>query len=75
MSETANPIDQTRLALAVLAACIAQAADAPEGERRSAFLANLERAYANLREGPLYHYGAAETLVWARDALYGLQPR
>ena len=75
MSDPANPIDQTRLALAALTACIVQALDEPEGGVRRAFEANLEKAYAHLREGAVDHIGAMETLGWTRDFLKEIAPR
>lgn len=55
--------------MATLTACIVQALDGSQVGVRTRFLDNLERAYANLREGPLAHTGAMETLKWTRDIL------
>jgi len=64
-----NPIDQTRLAVAALAACFIKALS--EGDRALAarFEENLEKVYKDIRGNELSHLGALETLNWTREFL------
>jgi hypothetical protein len=59
-------LDQTRLALAALTACIARTLGELDADLGSTFENYLERAYAHLRESP-DALGALETLAWTRD--------
>ena len=61
--------DQTRLALAALAACIVQTLGEQDKSFPKRFEANLERIYAHLREFEMEHLGAAETLRLAKEIL------
>ena len=65
----ANPIDQTRYALATLVACLVRAlADGTDG-LQTRFEANLVKAYDEVREQELSHIGVLETLNWTREIL------
>jgi hypothetical protein len=69
MSDHKEPLDQTRLAVAALAACFAKAL----GEQDAAFLpsfeSHLEKVYHDLRNSQLSHIGAMETRKWVREFL------
>lgn len=64
-----NPIDQTRLTLAALVACLVDALGEQDSDFRAKFLANLTRLYNNIRVEDLSHIGAMETLTWTREFL------
>jgi hypothetical protein len=64
---TTGDLDQTRLALAALTACIARTLGVLDGDFPRVFERHLEEAYAQLREMPGGNAGALETLAWTRD--------
>jgi hypothetical protein len=68
-----NPIDQTRLAVAALAACLVDALGESEPAFQAKFEANLEHAYDNIREMEGSNVGAMEILHWTREFLKELQ--
>lgn len=71
MADNKEHLDQTRLALAALAACIAQTL----GEQDSTFVprlnAHLENIYLQLRDSEADNLGAIETIGWVREFLRG----
>jgi hypothetical protein len=62
-------MDQTRLALAALAASIVSALGEHLPTFRQAFDKELEKRYYALRDADVIHVGAMETLKWTRDFL------
>ena len=70
--EKSNPIDQTRLALAVLTACFVKTFSEQDESFRLRFEQNLTRAYKEVREAELSHIGAMETLRWVSEYLKDL---
>ncbi len=64
-----NPIDQTRLALAAVTACLVDAIGENETAFRARFEENLEHAYDNIREMEGANVGAMEILHWTREFL------
>jgi hypothetical protein len=64
-----NPIDQTRLALAAVTACLVDAIGENEPAFRARFEENLEHAYDNIREMEGANVGAMEILHWTREFL------
>ncbi len=72
MTAKQNGPDQTRLAIATLAACIVQAL----GERDESFRPRLEdaleKACVMLDESESDNFGAMETLRWTKDCLASL---
>jgi ABC-type Zn uptake system ZnuABC Zn-binding protein ZnuA len=69
MAPKQDALNQTRLALAALAACIAQALGEQDAAFQARFEKNLEKAYASLRDGVAENAGAMETLTWTREFL------
>ena len=67
-----SPIDQTRLAVAALTACIVQAIGEQDEGFRARFDRNLEKAYKDIRDMELSHIGALETLKWTSEFLQKL---
>jgi hypothetical protein len=70
--EKSNPIDQTRLALAILTACFVKTFSEQDESFRIRFERNLTRAYKEVRESELSHVGAMETLRWVEGYLKDL---
>lgn len=70
--ETSNPIDQTRLTLAVLTACFVKTFSERDESFRARFEQNLTKAYKEVRESELSHIGTMETLRWVSDYLKDL---
>ncbi len=68
-----NPIDQTRLTLAALAACLVDALGEQDDAVRVKFLDNLTKIYNNIRAEELSHIGAMETLTWTQEFLQELR--
>lgn len=65
-----NPVNQTHLALAALAASIVKTLDAPpESNRRFVFEQALAACYRNLEEAEVAHIEAMETLRWTKEFL------
>ncbi|HZS81750.1 MAG TPA: hypothetical protein VFA50_02700 [Stellaceae bacterium] len=62
-------LDQTRLALAAVAACIVQALGEQEPDVQAKVEKNMEKLYMSLREGPVSNVGAMETLRWTKEFL------
>ena len=60
-------LDQTRLALAALTACIARTLGELDPDFGPAFERSLDDAYAHLRKGPTVALGALETVAWTRE--------
>jgi hypothetical protein len=69
-----NPIDQTRLAMAALSACLVDALGESEPAFQARVEANLEHVYNTIRdmEGPS-NVAAMEILHWTREFLKELQ--
>lgn len=61
--------DQTRLAMAALAASIVLALDERSPGVRQAVEGHMEKAYLFLRDAPKPHPGAMETLRWTKEFL------
>jgi hypothetical protein len=61
-------LDQTRLALAALTACIARTLDELDADFGPTFENYLDQAYVRLRANP-DALGALETVAWTRDLL------
>jgi hypothetical protein len=61
-------LDQTRLALAALTACIARTLDELDADFGGTFEKYLDHAYVHLKESP-DTLGALETVAWTRDLL------
>jgi hypothetical protein len=70
--EKSNPIDQTRLILAVLTACFVKTFSEQDESFRVRFEHNLTRAYKEVRESELSHIGTMETLRWVSEYLKSL---
>jgi hypothetical protein len=64
-----NPIDQTRLALAALTACLVKTLSEQDESFQSRFTENLDRIYKEVRDSELSHIGAMETLGWTGEFL------
>ena len=67
--EKSNPIDQTRLTLAVLTACFVKTFGERDELFRLQFEQNLTRIYKEVRESELSHIGTMETLRWVEGHL------
>jgi hypothetical protein len=68
-----NPIDQTRLAMAALSACLVDALGESEPAFQARFKENLEHAYNNIRDMEGSNVAAMEILHWTREFLKELQ--
>jgi hypothetical protein len=62
-------IDQTRLALAALTACLVKTLSEQDESFQSRFTENLDRIYKDVRDSELPHIGAMETLGWTGEFL------
>lgn len=69
VSEKENPIDQTRLAIAALTACLVKALEEMQPGVQARFEDNVDNAYRSIRSATVAHVGAMETLTWVRDYL------
>ncbi len=67
-----NPIDQTRLAIAALTACIVRALGQQDEAFQARFKENLSKVYDNIRDMELSHIGSMETLTWTKEFLQEL---
>jgi hypothetical protein len=63
-------LDQTRLAMAALAACIVRTLDEGDGAVLTRFEGFLQQAYNRLRDPPADHKVAAETLRLTKEFLH-----
>jgi hypothetical protein len=72
MNQTQSDLDQTRLALAALAACIVRALGEDGPDVLTNFEKYMEKIYGQLREGPASNVGAIETLIWTKEFLRSL---
>ena len=68
-----NPIDQTRLAMAALSACLVDALGEGEPAFQVKVEANLEHAYNIIREMEGSNVAAMEILHWTREFLKELK--
>lgn len=64
-----NPVDQTRLAIAALTACIAQTLNESDESFVQRFSENLDKMYRPIRDVELDHKDGLETLSWTMDLL------
>lgn len=62
-------LDQTRLALAALAAAFAKALGESDSTFSSRFSSALHAVYDEVREGPASNIGAMETLKWTQELM------
>jgi hypothetical protein len=68
-----NPINQTRLAMPALSACLVDALEESEPVFQARVEASLEHAYNIIREMEGSNVGAMEILHWTREFLKELQ--
>lgn len=61
-----RPVDQTRLALAALMACLVKALDGPREGVRCRFEEEMRRLYHQLGETQASNINAMETLTWTK---------
>ncbi|QTD45989.1 hypothetical protein [Ottowia testudinis] len=64
-----NPIDQTRLSVAAIAASLIQSLEDSNPGLTERFVKNLEAKYQEIRDYEVVHTGTLETLKWTRDFL------
>jgi hypothetical protein len=74
MSRTQSDLDQTRLALAALTACVVQTLRANGVIAQSDFDRYLERAYGVIRDKGGDNIGALEVLSWTREIEKAIEP-
>lgn len=70
-SEAQNPVDQTRFAMATLAACFVKTFNETDPRFAARFESHLGEAYNQVREMPLSHVGVMETLKWTHEMIQG----
>ncbi len=67
--EKPNPVDQTRLTLAAVTACLIRSLDEEDAGLQRRFRENIEKVYQSLRDDDVAHTGAMETLGWIKQFL------
>lgn len=72
MEKKLSDLDQTKMAMGVLFACIVKALDEREAGVREAFERSLGKAYAEIRDFPYETTGVLEALSWTKDCLKDL---
>ena len=67
--EASNPIDQTRLALAALTACLVKTISEQDESFLEKFKHDLHNTYRDIKDMELSHIGTMEILTWTDEFL------